>query len=120
MLMLFAFFIFNNIYGQDILKQINGKWKLETVEVSNETYLAIDVFGTSDIYQIYKASNKFKGIVGDESEEGEWKLAKDKKTIQITNKEVKTTFTIISFEKNKMSLELNQEGQVLQLNYKKQ
>lgn len=118
-LMLLVLFTFNAISAQETSKNLLGKWKLETVSVSGETHPALDVFGTSEVYQIYKAKNIFNSFMGDQSRNGKWKLSKDEKTIFITGEGEKATFVIISMDKNKMTLELDEEGELLQLNYRK-
>ncbi len=106
--------------GQEVSKQLIGKWKLIEVSAAGETYPAEEVFGTPEIYQIYKVKNQFVGLVGDESEKGTWKLTKDKKTIVIQNGTEKTNFTILSMKGTMLLLELAEEEEVLKLKYKKQ
>lgn len=98
-----------------------GKWKLETITVQGETIPTADAFGTSEVYQEYKENASFSAKFGDQKENGDWKLASDKKSIKISVKgSPDSTFKIKSFANNKMSLEITEEGQTLLLNYIKQ
>ena len=82
---------------------------------------AEEAFGTSEIFQEYKEKKKFIGTVADQSQKGKWTLSTDKKLIIISIKGTPdTTFTILSFGDKKMTVQIGDNGQEMQLNYKKQ
>lgn len=104
------------ISNNDIL----GKWKLQTIESNGDKISAKEAYGTSEIFQVYKEDNIFKGIVGDETSEGKWEISGKKIAVTVKGEKSKTIFNVISFQDNKLSLSIKDGANTLTLNYKKE
>ncbi len=121
-LLIVAFFTIGigSVCAQDISVDLLGKWKLQSMSIDGKTGTAKDGMGTSEVYQVYELKSKFTGIVGSDSNKGKWKLSKDKTEINIKAGGSKTVFKVVSFEKNKMTLSLDNGGKEILLNYTKE
>lgn len=104
--------------GQDIAKEIFGKWKLDVVEMMGEKGTPQEVFGVAEAYQEYSKPNKFKGFLGEEVH-GDFTIDSATSKIVVTVGNDSTEFKVISFTKTGMILSIQTDEGALQLHYKK-
>ena len=100
-----------------------GKWQLKSIVIDGQTGSPEEVFGQSEVFQVYSKNNVFEGIMGPEKTKGTWNLSK--KGTQITVEAVqpknKSIFKIKAFNTKKMILVIDvQDGKFIVLNYEKQ
>ena len=111
----------SNTFAQTASEDIIGKWHLQTVEVDGDQATAEEAFNTNNVFQIYSENNKFKGIVGDVSNIGLWKISDDQKSVYIKldiQKEGQD-FTITKLSATELVLDIVDNDQGITLYYVK-
>lgn len=114
-----AIFTIGSVFAQEISRDLIGKWQLQTIKVSGATMTPQDAFQTSEVYQTYKENSDFVSSIGSEANKGTWKLSKNKKNITVKVQGQESQFSIKSFAKDEMTLETENQGQLLVLKYHK-
>ncbi|WP_420551404.1 hypothetical protein [Tenacibaculum aiptasiae] len=104
--------------GQEISKQIFGKWQLKQVEIMGQKGTPMEVFGVAEAYQEYQKPNKFTGFLG-EKVSGSFIVDDKSKTITVKAGEDDAAFKIKSFTAQKMVLDIATEEGVLTLHYQR-
>jgi hypothetical protein len=64
-------------------KDLIGKWKLVSWNMSGNEMNIHEFFKTDDVYQVFNQDNSFESIVGDKSNKGTWSLSPDGKKLTI-------------------------------------
>ena len=100
-----------------------GKWQLKSVEIGGQNGSPEEVFGQSEVFQVYSKNNVFESVMGSIKTKGTWELSKKDAqiTVEIVEPKNKSIFKIKTFSIKKMTLTLGvQDGKVIVLNYEKQ
>jgi hypothetical protein len=85
-------------------KELIGKWKLvkETKDGVVKT--------PTDVYQVFMEGGEFKGINGDNSRKGKWKLSDDNKKLTIKISIISIAFTVDYFDGKKRTISSDKTG----------
>jgi len=90
-------------YGQTS-RELIGKWKL-VKETKNGV-----VTTPKDTYQIFMEDGVFKGVVGETSRKGKWKLSDDNKSLTVKISIISITFKIEQFDASKRVISNEKTG----------
>lgn len=97
-------------------KELIGKWQLVKLTKKGTVKDIKDVYKTDQVFQVFTEDGKFRGIVGDKSAKGKWKLTEDNKLLTVTVDLIPVKFQIDYFDKDKRIITNDQLGT---LEYKK-
>jgi hypothetical protein len=85
-------------------KELIGKWKL-----IKQTQNGVEKT-PKDTYQVFMEDGVFKGINGDNSRKGKWKLSEDNKKLTVKISIVSVTFNVDYFDAKKRIISSDQTG----------
>lgn len=119
--MLISFLALTSIFKAQTSKELIGKWQLTEVKHNGKSQEMQSIFGTDQVFQIFKQDNSFEGIVGSKTMKGKWQLTKDNDTqvLEVSDGNNATKFKIEQFDAEKRAISLNNNGSILTLYYKK-
>ncbi len=99
-------------------KDLIGKWKLVSWNMSGDDMNIKDFFKTDEIYQVFNQDKSFESIVGDNINKGTWKLSDDGKSLIIkVDGQKKAVFKVDHLDANKRVISEEKYGT---LTYQKQ
>ncbi|WP_316825131.1 lipocalin-like domain-containing protein [Pedobacter miscanthi] len=104
LLITFLFCIAGFVSYAQTSKELIGKWKLVS-----ETKDGV-VKTPKDTYQVFVEGGEFKGINGDNSRKGKWKLSDDNKKLTIKISIISLTFTVDYFDSKKRIISNDKTG----------
>jgi heat shock protein HslJ len=85
-------------------KELIGKWKL--VKQTQDGVVKTP----KDTYQVFMEGGVFKGIAGDNSRKGKWKLSDDNKELKIKISIISFTFSVDYFDAKKRVITNDKTG----------
>lgn len=85
-------------------KELIGKWKL-VKETKNGV-----VTNPKETYQIFMEGGTFKGVSGENSRKGKWKLSDDNKSLTIKISIISITFKVDQFDAKKRVISNDKTG----------
>ncbi|MET6996644.1 lipocalin-like domain-containing protein [Chitinophaga defluvii] len=104
LLTLLSFCMISLVSNAQTSKELIGKWKLV-----KETKGGV-VKTPEDTYQIFMEDGVFKGVNGDNSRKGKWKLSDDNKELTIKISIISLTFDVEYFDAKKRIISNDKTG----------
>ncbi|MGO4291746.1 lipocalin-like domain-containing protein [Chitinophaga sp. RAB17] len=104
LLILLSFCLISLASSAQTSKELIGKWKLikETKDGVEKT--------PKDTYQIFMEDGVFKGVNGDKSRNGKWKLSDDNKELTIKISIISLTFKVDYFDAKRRIISHDKTG----------
>ena len=102
--LLLVFSLLASVAGAQTAKELIGKWKL-IKETKNGT-----ISEPKDTYQVFMEDGVFRGIKGDKSRKGKWKLSEDNKELTIKISVISVRFKVEYFDEKKRIISSTETG----------